>query len=179
MDVFRLKSVGGWGLWCLLATVFLAGCASTDKPQKVVDSPFASELDERVVEPAEPRSPETLEVMAVLDSVERGIEDQDLDRILRQVSSYYKDEQDNSYAKLTLFFKKMFAKYMDIDVQRTGTLVAVEGQTAEVTEKFATKATARPGSGAPSIDESGIVTIRLRRILGEWNITEWAREQKQ
>lgn len=176
MNLCKLTKVSGQGLCCLLAMMVICGCRSTVSEPPIPD---VFDLSAPVTPPAVPATPEALEVMAALDNIERAIEEHNLAGILQQISVYYSDESNNSYPKLRLYFLDMFEDYSIIDVRRTETTVTVKGSLAEVHEQFATSATPTPDSGAPPIDETGAVTIRLRRVAGEWLVTEWDTGKKQ
>ncbi len=147
----------GWAL-CIIATLVVCGCASTPDPVPL---------------PARPVSSDMPKVRAVLDAVERGIEQHDLADVLRHVSVYYRDGDDNDYSKLRTFLTTMFSSYGPIDIKRTETKITVQGARAEVHEQFRTRATPRAGSVGPDVDETGFVKVRLERVAGDWLITEW------
>jgi hypothetical protein len=149
-----------WSKWalCIFAALVAAGCASTPEP---VPLPARSEIADAP------------DVSAVLDAVERGIEQHNLASVLRHVSVYYRDGDGNDYSKMRAFLATMFNSYGPIDVERTETKIDVQGEHAEVHEQFRTRATPRAGSVGPDVDETGFVKVRLERVAGDWLITEW------
>ena len=157
MKFTLIPRLGARAPW-ILAALIMSGCASTPEPV-----------------PAPPRlgNPEVTEVEAVLDAVERSIEQHDLAGVLRHVSVYYRDGEGNDYSKMRTFLATMFNSYGPIDVERTETKITVQDTHAEVYEKFQTRATAQAGYGGSDVDETGSVKVRLERVAGDWLITEW------
>jgi len=134
----------------------IAGCAST--PKRGADEFARAEADE---------------IAAVLDAVERSVEQHDLAGVLRHVWVYYRDAEENDYMKLRMLLATTFRNYGTIEIERKGTSITVQNDRATARERFATQATPRPGTDVPSIDEAGAVVIRLEQVAGDWLITEW------
>jgi len=149
----------------VVAGLVLGGCVSAPVPVPV-PVPVSG--------PAEPLSGEAREVAAVLDAMERSLEDHDLAGVLRQVSVYYRDGRGNDYMQLEKFLERMLSEYVTIDIERSETRVTVRNTHAEVCERFVTRATPRAGAGVPAIDQDGPVVIRLERVAGDWLVAEWA-----
>jgi len=149
------------GTSCILAVLVTWGCASVPPP------PVASVTSEES------------RIIRVLDDVERGIEEHDVAAVLRHVSVFYHDAEGTDYSKLRTFLSTMFGDYGTIEVERTPMIVSVQNTRAQVRERFVTRATPRPGTGASPIDQAGYVVVRLERVAGDWLITEWAAAAEQ
>ena len=149
----------------VLCTMILSRCATPRRPLAPpsvtpVSAKSLVEVDERAVRD-------------VLDDVERGMEQQDVYKVLEHVSASYHDKLGRDYTDLRGFLQRTFDAYGSIEVARSGTDVTIDEERAAVTETFVTFARGKPGTVVEPLTVRGRISVFLEKIAGQWLIVEW------
>lgn len=149
----------------LAPLVLLAGCANTFG----IRVPGLEQLGQ-----ASGLTPSDEEkIVAVLDDVQRGMQNRQIYKVLANVSHNYYDSEGRDYSALEADLTEFFKKYREIRITRVTPKIQVQGDFARVIETFGTTAEPYDPTIEPPISLQGQVAVTLEKVGGRWQIVEW------
>ena len=115
------------------------------------------------------------QIAALLDDVQRGMQNRSIYKVLANVSRSYHDAEGRDYDALEQHLSEFFKRYRDIRITRVAPNVLVQGDQARAVETFGT--TAKPADANRDLELflQGQVTVNPERVEGKWKIIEWSR----
>ena len=160
----RLGRRLGFGLM-LAPLAFLAGCANTFG----IGVPGLEQLGQ-----ASGLAPSDEEkIVAVLDDVQRGMQNKQIYKVLANVSRNYYDGEGRDYNAIQAALTEFFKKYREVRITRVTPKIQVQGDYARAIETFGTAAEPNDPTIEPPINLQGQVAVTLERVGGRWQIIEW------
>jgi len=112
-------------------------------------------------------------IVAVLDDVQRGMQNRQIYKVLAHVSRNYYDSEGRDYQQLQEDLAELFKKYREIRITRVTPRVQVVGDYARAIETFGTFAEPNDPAVEPPINLQGQVAVTLEKVGGRWQIVEW------
>ncbi len=113
------------------------------------------------------------QINAVLNDVQRGLENRQLYRVLAHVSPNYRDGNGHTYDDLPPRFNALFERYRSIQIRRTRPRIFVLGDYAHAVETFGTNAEPRDTMEHSPLNIEGSVVVYFERVGNRWMITSW------
>jgi hypothetical protein len=156
--------------WWLAPVLVLtaAGCASREVPEFVQRLPG-------VGKPKLTNEEQIAAVLndAVLNDMQNGMQHGRVFTVISHVSSQYKDAAGRDYNKLRDYVAGLLKTYREIRITRAGTRIAIEGDTARVTESFGTVAIPYDINNNETRNLHGQLSVRFAKEGNAWKVVEW------
>jgi hypothetical protein len=112
-------------------------------------------------------------IAAVLDDVQRGMQNKQIYKVLANVSRNYYDSEGRDYNALQADLAEFFKKYREVRITRVTPKIQVQGDYARAIETFGTAAEPNDPAVEPPINLQGQVAVTLEKVGGHWQIVEW------
>ncbi len=109
------------------------------------------------------------QIAANLDDAQRALQNRSAGGVLRHLAPDF-SWNNTSRQEVSSMMKGSLFQWRDVQVQRTGEQIAVNGNTATSSGSF--RLLYRPGPNAPPQTANGTYTLHWRLIDGEWKITK-------
>lgn len=149
---------------CLLC---LTGCKSV--PPSLANLPGVKQIGQATgLTPGDAEK-----IAAVMDDVERGIENRQIFKVMAHVAGTYHDAEGRTYDSIRAYLADMFKRYKTIRITRTPPKITVQENRAKVVDTFGTVAEPHDPQSDPPINMQGQVAIMLEKAGNDWLIVEW------
>jgi hypothetical protein len=149
----------------LLVASLAAGCQSLNQLPVEIPLITGPKLSDEVV------------IAAVLDDVQRGMQERKVFKVLAHVSRNYRDAEGRDYSGIQRYLNEIFSLYREIRITRVSPVVEVRGYQATATETFGTIAEPFDPSKAPPVQIQGQMRVFLEKVDNRWLIVEWGNVQ--
>jgi hypothetical protein len=198
-----MKSLGVIHIALVILTLFAVGCGEDEVPTYINEEEEPSSQPENEAHDTEviesmPEPPETtlqLSIRSVMDELERGIEEEDLELYLGAFWAddyyYHSDMSTDDPADDVMFehiqqerdsAEQMFGTFHGFEVEFIEEqLEEIDGAEVEVRNRYELVASIAPGKGLPDgyqkVFSKGSNLLTFKNRDGEWRISRWEQEE--
>jgi hypothetical protein len=120
-----------------------------------------------------PRLSDEQVIEAVLEDVQRGMQERRVYKVLAHVSRNYRDAEGRDYEDIQEYLRRIFELYREIRITRARPEIVVQGYEARVIETFGTQARPFRPEEAPPLQLQGQLAVFLEKVDNRWLIVEW------